>query len=70
MRNRLELLGALGIIALIPLGIMALVVGFGSFIAWGIPSFEWVFVRVGLSIGLPLAALALADKDFRELFKE
>jgi hypothetical protein len=27
-----------------------------------------VFVRVGLSIGLPLAALAFTDKDFREVW--
>ena len=70
MRNKLELLAALSVMALLPLAFMFLLGAVFYFVMWEIPSFDWVFVRIGLATGLPLAAVAFADKDFREISKE
>tara|TARA_R110000851_G_scaffold12862_4_gene44299 strand:- start:5902 stop:6114 length:213 start_codon:yes stop_codon:yes gene_type:complete len=70
MRNKLELLGALGIIALLPLAFMFLIGAVFYFVMWELPTLEWVFVRIGLALGLPLAVLAFTDKDFREMWSK
>jgi hypothetical protein len=70
MRNKLELLVALGIIALVPLGLMTITWLIGSFAVWDIIPVGWGFLRVGLVLGLFLSTVAACDEEFKKIFKE